>query len=87
MHGEAGLAQAQKATAGLKPGADTVLDAETLEALAGDIPTAELALGDLVGKTVVDVMVWWCRLTPGSPRRYTDIGAAVYGYMVRFVQI
>lgn len=41
---------------GLKPGADTVLDAETLESLAGDIPTAELALSDLVGKTVVDVM-------------------------------
>ena len=57
VHGEEGLAQAIKATEGLKPGADTVLDAATLEALAGDIPSAELARDDVVGKTVVDVLV------------------------------
>jgi|TARA_B100001142_G_scaffold328182_1_gene387654 tyrosyl-tRNA synthetase len=56
VHGEAGLSQALKATEGLKPGADTVLDADTLEALAGDIPSAELSLGEVVGRTVVDVM-------------------------------
>ena len=56
VHGAAGLEQALKATEGLKPGADTVLDAATLEALAGDIPTADLARDEVVGKTVVDVM-------------------------------
>ena len=56
VHGSAGLEQALKATEGLKPGADTVLDAATLEALAGDIPTADLARDEVVGKTVVDVM-------------------------------
>ena len=35
VHGEDGLAQALKATEGLKPGADTVLDAATLEARRG----------------------------------------------------
>ena len=40
-----------EATAGLKPGADTVLDAETLEALAGDIPTAELSRDDVARRT------------------------------------
>ena len=40
-----------EATAGLKPGADTVLDAETLEALAGDIPTAELSRDEVAGRT------------------------------------
>ena len=55
VHGEDGLAQALKATEGLKPGADTVLDAATLEALAGDIPTADMARDEVIGKTVVDV--------------------------------
>ena len=40
-----------EATAGLKPGADTVLDAETLEALAGDIPTAELSRDEVARRT------------------------------------
>ena len=52
VHGEDGLAQALKATEGLKPGADTVLDAATLEALAGDIPTADMARDEVIGKTV-----------------------------------
>ena len=56
VHGEEGLAQALKATEGLKPGAETVLDADTLEALAGDIPSAELSKDQIVGQTVVDVM-------------------------------
>jgi len=55
VHGEDGLAQALKATEGLKPGADTVLDAATLEALAGDIPTADMARDEVIGKSVVDV--------------------------------
>ena len=43
VHGAEGLRKALKATEGLRPGADTVLDAETLEALAEVIPTAELS--------------------------------------------
>ncbi len=56
VHGPEGLRKALKATAGLRPGADTVLDAETLEALAEVIPTAELRRDEVLGQPVVDVM-------------------------------
>ena len=56
VHGADGLRKALKATAGLRPGADTVLDAETLEALAEVIPTAELRRDEVLGQPVVDVM-------------------------------
>ena len=56
VHGAKGLEQALKATEGLKPGSDTVLDAETLESLADDIPCAEVTRDELVGRPVVDVM-------------------------------
>ena len=50
------MRKALKATEGLRPGADTVLDAETLEALAEVIPTSELKLAEVLGQPVVDVM-------------------------------
>jgi tyrosyl-tRNA synthetase len=56
VHGAEGLRKALKATEGLRPGADTVLDAETLEALAEVIPTAELRADEVLGQPVVDVM-------------------------------
>lgn len=56
VHGAEGLRKALKATEGLRPGADTVLDAETLEALAEVIPTSELKLAEVLGQPVVDVM-------------------------------
>ena len=56
VHGSDGLRKALKATEGLRPGADTVLDAETLEALAEVIPTAELRADEVLGQPVVDVM-------------------------------
>ena len=56
VHGADGLRKALKATQGLRPGADTVLDAETLEALAEVIPTSELKLDEVLGQPVVDVM-------------------------------
>jgi tyrosyl-tRNA synthetase len=56
VHGAKGLEQALKATEGLKPGSDTVLDAETLESLADDIPCAEVTRDELVGRPVIDVM-------------------------------
>ena len=48
VHGAEGLRKALKATEGLRPGADTVLDAETLEALAEVIPTAELRADEVL---------------------------------------
>jgi tyrosyl-tRNA synthetase len=65
VHGEEGLAQALRATEALRPGGSggdgssgtNALDAETLEAIAGDAPMAEIARADLVSRPVVDVVV------------------------------
>mmetsp|Transcript_34513 Transcript_34513/g.76679 ORF Transcript_34513/g.76679 Transcript_34513/m.76679 type:complete len:484 (+) Transcript_34513:26-1477(+) len=57
VHGEEGLQQALKATEALKPGSSTQLDAATLEAVAGDAPSATLKREQVAGVTLVDVMV------------------------------
>ncbi|KAL4438252.1 hypothetical protein ABPG77_010613 [Micractinium sp. CCAP 211/92] len=57
VHGEEGLQQAIKATEALAPGAATKLDADSLEAIAGDAPSATLPRDQLVGAGLADVMV------------------------------
>lgn len=57
VHGEAGLNIAQKVTAGAAPGATTSLDAQALEALAGDMPSHTLTKADIVNAKLIDVMV------------------------------
>lgn len=57
MHGEDGLAQALKATEALRPGAETALDAATLEAIAGDAPSCALPASAVAGVPLTDVMV------------------------------
>ena len=56
VHGEDGLRQALAATDALRPGADTALDVETLEAAAGDAPTASMPRENVVGAALADVM-------------------------------
>lgn len=56
VHGEAGLAQALAATAALRPGAATVLDADTLETAAGEGPSASLPRGEVVGRPLAELM-------------------------------
>ena len=41
----------------LRPGAATALDAATLEAIAGDVPSAALERGQVVDQALVQVMV------------------------------
>lgn len=41
----------------LQPGATTALDAATLEAIAGDVPSASLDKGQIIGQPLVQVMV------------------------------
>ena len=41
----------------LQPGSTTALDAATLEAIAGDVPSASLDKGQIVGQPLVQVMV------------------------------
>ncbi|GBF93022.1 hypothetical protein Rsub_05633 [Raphidocelis subcapitata] len=57
VHGKEGLAQALKATEALRPGAATELDAATLEAIAGDAPSAALPREKVEGQLLVDVIV------------------------------
>lgn len=57
VHGDAGLAQALAATDALRPGADTALDADALEAAAGDGPSASRPRAAIVGAPLVDVLV------------------------------
>eukprot|EP00873_Tetraselmis_striata_P022783 jgi/Tetstr1/443047/TSEL_031106.t1 len=57
VHGQSGLDIALKATAGLAPGSKTPLDAETLDAIADDIPSATLSRADVLDKPLIDVMV------------------------------
>lgn len=57
VHGEQGLAAALSATQALQPGAATALDAATLEAIAGDVPSASLEAGQVVGQPLIQVMV------------------------------
>ncbi|KAK9820078.1 hypothetical protein WJX72_005856 [[Myrmecia] bisecta] len=57
VHGEEGLQQALKTTQALAPGARTQLDADTLEAIAGEAPSASLAVEQVVECPLADVMV------------------------------
>ncbi len=41
----------------LKPGSATQLDVDTLEAVAGDAPSATLSRATVAGATIADVMV------------------------------
>lgn len=57
VHGLQGLTQALNATAALAPGSTTKLDADSLEAAAGDAPSATITKADVVGKPLPDIMV------------------------------
>ncbi|MEM1283526.1 MAG: tyrosine--tRNA ligase [Chlamydiota bacterium] len=57
VHGDEGLKRAQKATAAAAPGAETILDSDTLEAIANDIPSHRLAKNEVVGAFIIDLAV------------------------------
>ena len=57
VHGEEGLKTALRVTEGAAPGSDTMLDVETLESIAQDMPSQLLFQNDVIGQKVVDIMV------------------------------
>jgi hypothetical protein len=61
----------------LRPGAATALDAATLEAVAGDAPSASLGATQVVGVMVAELLVT-AKLQPskGAARK-----CGLYGYM------
>jgi tyrosyl-tRNA synthetase len=56
VHGEEGLQKALKATAAAAPGADTVLNAEVLEAIANDFPSHTLSKSEVVDVPIMDLI-------------------------------
>ena len=57
VHGESELQRAQIATAALRPGADTHLDVNTLSALQDIVPSASLSVSDVLGVSLVELVV------------------------------
>jgi len=57
VHGVQGLSEAQAATNILKPGLETELDATALRTMVGLVPSAELPLEEVVGQSLVQLVV------------------------------
>jgi tyrosyl-tRNA synthetase len=57
VHGEEGLQTALKVTEGIAPGSEAKLSGEVLSRLAGDMPSAEMGVADVVGQKYVDIAV------------------------------
>eukprot|EP00958_Prasinococcus_capsulatus_P024011 scaffold3697_cov390-Prasinococcus_capsulatus_cf.AAC.4 len=57
VHGQEGLDQALRATESMKPGSDTELSVEALEAIADDVPSILLPKAEVVGAMVAAMMV------------------------------
>lgn len=57
VHGEEGLDAALKVTETMAPGKEAVLNASTLKALEGDMPSMELLLSEVIGQKFVDLAV------------------------------
>ena len=75
IHGQEGLEEAQKITEQLAPGAETELSAQSLEALTQSTPSSHLMREEVVGKSVVDVLVAvGLQPSKGAARRLVDNG-------------
>lgn len=57
VHGESGLETALRVTAGASPGAQTKLDSQMLESLAGDMPSYTLKASEVIDAKLVDLLV------------------------------
>ncbi|CAL5376850.1 unnamed protein product [Camellia sinensis] len=57
VHGQEGLDEALKATDALRPGAETRLDSETIERIAGDVPSCLLPYNQVLNLSLVDLSV------------------------------
>lgn len=57
VHGEDGLRIALQVTAGVSPGAQTVLDADSLESLAHDMPSCLMNLNQVLEQKLIDLIV------------------------------
>ncbi len=56
VHGDEGVAVAQKVTAGAAPGSKTKLDSEMLLSIADDMPNAEVSRGEVIGSKYTELL-------------------------------
>lgn len=78
VHGEEGLLLALKTTEALKPGGTKDLDAQTLEAVAEDAPSASFGREKVLGQPIVDIMVAVGLQTSKGQGRKMIKGGGVY---------
>ncbi len=70
VHGEAALVKAIEVTQGVAPGANTTLNAQTLESLAQDMPSCELPFAAAIQMKIIDLVVAaGLQTTKGEARR------------------
>jgi tyrosyl-tRNA synthetase len=78
VHGKEGLELALNATKAASPGSTTVLDVQTLESIAKDIPTMGFTEVDLIGKELIEVIVKAGMLPSKSEARKMIKNGGVY---------
>lgn len=77
VHGDAGLKIALTVTQGITPGAETVLNAEILEALSQDMPSKVLDRQQVIDSKLVDLLVFTgLQPSKGQARRLIENGGA-----------
>lgn len=77
VHGEEGLASALAATAAAAPGSSAVLSVDALEAISSDMPSSTLERAEVLGKSVIDIMVVsGLQKSKGEARRLIRNGGA-----------
>jgi len=57
VHGEEALKTALKVTLAAAPGLDTVLNADDLERISSDMPSSQLSKAEVVGLSLIDLLV------------------------------
>src|SRR5207248_2893943 len=78
VHGEQGLNTAQKVTKNAAPGAETVLDVQSLEILAGEMPSFTLPSTEVVGIKLIDLLAKTGLQTSKSEARRLIRNGGVY---------
>ncbi|MDP1834657.1 MAG: tyrosine--tRNA ligase [Chlamydiales bacterium] len=77
VHGDQGLKIALTVTKGVAPGSDTALSAETLEALAQDMPSCNLKHSEVVNAKLIDLLVIiGLQASKGQAKRLIENGGA-----------
>lgn len=78
VHGERGVEEALRVTKAAQPGAKTILDRQTLQALAKEMQSITLSSDEVIGQKLIDVIVTANMLgSKGEARRMIN-GGGVY---------